>query len=296
MKSRGKLVGSMLLAAACAFCLAVPAGAVTVTFDFDTGTPPLHPTMPLPVDQTTGGVYGHFWSPGYAGFSIQSDNTTFYHMPSFSGNYVWPNSINQDVLDVRFVPDLNYISVTFATIDYQDNAEVPSNVRLTAYENSVPVGSVVAHGTYGGESYPVGQLTFSTTQPFNSVEIGIVPGQPQGTPAFMADNVIVTTVPTTSVPSGMQPSLGFLTATPNPTSGATGLSFALPAASMVHVVVYDIAGRQVRGILASPMTAGTHATIWDGRDERGAPVPTGAYYIRLEAAGTRLGCRTVIIR
>ena len=39
---------------------ALPARAGTVLFDFDSGSPTLHPTLPLPHDQTAGGVTAGF--------------------------------------------------------------------------------------------------------------------------------------------------------------------------------------------------------------------------------------------
>jgi flagellar hook assembly protein FlgD len=33
------------------------------------------------------------------------------------------------------------------------------------------------------------------------------------------------------------------------------------------------------------MNAGAHSETWDGRDDRGALVPSGLYFVRLEAGG-----------
>jgi hypothetical protein len=83
---------------------------------------------------------------------------------------------------------------------------------------------------------------------------------------------------------------------PNPTRGATGLSFELPAPSIVRLAVYDPSGRRVRDLLVREMTQGSHRGIWDGNDERGASVPEGIYYIRLETPGETESRKVVITR
>jgi len=233
-----------LLSAAILSWPAHTAMAGTVTFDFDTGAPPLYTGQPTPFDQTALAVKAHFSSPsdpGYQGFSVQTDGSTQYHMSHFSSHYLWPNAINAAVLDIRFSRDLTAITLTFATIDYQDNAEVPSDVKLTAYKDSLqnpPVGSAIAHATYGSDTYPVGTLTFdSGGKPFNLVRIGVVPGQPQGTPGFMADNIIVTPVPPIRVTSP----LGFL----NP-----GWNwFSLPVTPIDNTVAGIFSGYNVENVL-----------------------------------------------
>jgi hypothetical protein len=65
---------------------AVSAGAQSVTFDLDTGTPTLAAGQNVPFDQTSGGITAHFSSPSGAAFSIQTDLTTGWHLSQFSGH------------------------------------------------------------------------------------------------------------------------------------------------------------------------------------------------------------------
>jgi len=51
----------------------------------------------------------------------------------------------------------------------------------------------------------------------------------------------------------------------------------------VSVTVYDIMGRQVRGVAHGLwLEAGPQSLRWDGRDASGAPAKAGVYFIRLE--------------
>lgn len=45
--------------------------------------------------------------------------------------------------------------------------------------------------------------------------------------------------------------------------------------------MFDVAGRCVRSLLDGTRAEGRHAVVWDGRDDRGAPVAAGLYLYRL---------------
>jgi len=180
-------------------CLSWSVAAQTVTFDFDTGTPPLFVGQGLPLDQTSAGVTAHFSSPVGGGYSVQTDTSTGYRLSQFSGHYLWPNALDTKFLDIQFSQQLTSITLTFATADFQQ-VEVPTTIQLTAYVDSTgapAVGSVTAHGTYAGDTMPMGTLTFSSTVPFNVVRLEI-PYQAQAASGFLVDNIGVTPAPVTA--------------------------------------------------------------------------------------------------
>jgi hypothetical protein len=75
--------------------------------------------------------------------------------------------------------------------------------------------------------------------------------------------------------------LALAPAAPNPSSGASVLAFALPHAGPVLLSIHDVRGRLVKTLLRGPASAGAARVSWDGADERGVPVPAGAYFVRL---------------
>jgi hypothetical protein len=171
-----------------------PVAAQTATFDLDNGTPTLYTGQSVPFIQTVGGVTATFSSPQGAAFSLQTDGTTFFRLSQFSGHYLMPNDINRNALHIVFDQPLASITLNFATIDYQDNAEIPGDLNLSAYDSTTGtlVGTTSTHGTYLGDTYPMGTISFSTaTQHFDTVDL-VVPYQPQGTTGFLADNFTVT--------------------------------------------------------------------------------------------------------
>ncbi len=72
---------------------------------------------------------------------------------------------------------------------------------------------------------------------------------------------------------------------PNPFSAEAAISFSLPSAGRVNVIIYDMSGRAVRTLSDTEMQAAEHTLMWDGLDEAGNAVGAGVYFCRLQACG-----------
>ncbi|MCB9466156.1 MAG: T9SS type A sorting domain-containing protein [Candidatus Eisenbacteria bacterium] len=72
---------------------------------------------------------------------------------------------------------------------------------------------------------------------------------------------------------------------PNPFTPSTTIRYALPAPGVAQVVIYDSAGRVARTLDRTHRDAGVHQVAWDGRDDRGEPLPAGAYFYELQIEG-----------
>ena len=70
---------------------------------------------------------------------------------------------------------------------------------------------------------------------------------------------------------------------PNPFNAEVALSFDLPQAAAVALVLYDALGRPVRHLVDGPLAAGRYRFVWDGRDQDGRVVASGIYFYRLVA-------------
>lgn len=81
---------------------------------------------------------------------------------------------------------------------------------------------------------------------------------------------------------------------PNPFNPSTMIRFGLDAPSRVELVVYDVAGREVRRLAEGILPAGWHTATWDGTDGRGRRVASGTYVYRLQAGSTEL-VRTMVL-
>jgi len=178
-----------------------PATKPTVTFDFDTGYPPLVETQTTPLNQTSNGITAYFSSPSDTSvapaFSVQSYDTTFTKLSQFSGKYLYDNNPTRDILDIKFSTEIIAIKVTFATVELQDGAVTePSDILLTAYENTNLIGTTTAYGSFSSDSYPQGTLSLNPGQLFNWVRIAIPAETP--TTDFLIDNITVTAISTST--------------------------------------------------------------------------------------------------
>lgn len=89
---------------------------------------------------------------------------------------------------------------------------------------------------------------------------------------------------TVDVPEGGAAELGFAPPAPNPMGPYTLLRFRLPGPAPVRLEVLDLAGRAVKVLLdEAHVDAGSHSATWDGRDEAGARVCAGLYFVAIRS-------------
>ena len=72
---------------------------------------------------------------------------------------------------------------------------------------------------------------------------------------------------------------------PNPGNGRYSLSFTLPDAADVELVIYNALSQEVRALLREPRSAGVHTVEWNGINDTGVSVASGVYFARLIARG-----------
>jgi YVTN family beta-propeller protein len=70
---------------------------------------------------------------------------------------------------------------------------------------------------------------------------------------------------------------------PNPFNPSTMIRFTVPEDAKVSLVVYDIAGHEVRTLVSGQRPANFYEVEWDGKDNRGQSVASGVYFYRLQA-------------
>ena len=64
-----------------------------------------------------------------------------------------------------------------------------------------------------------------------------------------------------------------------------------------RLVVYDVAGRAVRTLVAGlPQVAGRYEAAWDGRDDAGRACASGVYIYRLEAGAAAESGKMALLR
>jgi hypothetical protein len=83
---------------------------------------------------------------------------------------------------------------------------------------------------------------------------------------------------------------------PNPFNPATSISFQLPATEYVTLKVYDMLGSEIKTIAEGVMSAGLQTVDWDGTNNSGKSVASGAYIYTLQAGSIKLNKRMILTR
>ncbi len=83
---------------------------------------------------------------------------------------------------------------------------------------------------------------------------------------------------------------------PNPFNPATEIRWYLPERGLVSLGIYDAGGTLVRSLHEGPLEKGSHAAIWDGRNDRGERVSSGVYFCRLRAGRETLTRKMILMK
>jgi flagellar hook assembly protein FlgD len=70
---------------------------------------------------------------------------------------------------------------------------------------------------------------------------------------------------------------------PNPFNPETQITYALPLATHVKLVLYNVLGQKVKTLVDEEQTAGYKTMQWDGRDENENELASGIYFYHLQA-------------
>jgi len=71
---------------------------------------------------------------------------------------------------------------------------------------------------------------------------------------------------------------------PNPFNPTTTITYNLPNASDVELVIYNMLGQKVKTLVNAHQKAQLHHAVWDGTDDHGISVASGLYLYRIKTA------------
>ena len=83
---------------------------------------------------------------------------------------------------------------------------------------------------------------------------------------------------------------------PNPFNGKTVVSYEVPGNGEVDLSIYSLLGKKVKTLVDRLQVSGRHTVTWDGSDESGSPVASGAYYCRLRTDKSVVMKRMLLIK
>ena len=82
---------------------------------------------------------------------------------------------------------------------------------------------------------------------------------------------------------------------PNPFNSGTVIRFALPQSDHIELSLYNLAGQKVATLVEGTRPAGSYTIRWDGRDARGRELASGVYLYLLQAGGTHVETRKLLL-
>jgi len=83
---------------------------------------------------------------------------------------------------------------------------------------------------------------------------------------------------------------------PNPFNPSTSIAYGLAQSAEVSFSIYNSRGQLVRQIPMGNMNSGKHSFVWNGTDDSGRALPTGVYFIRMQAGSESFSKKAVLMK
>ncbi len=83
---------------------------------------------------------------------------------------------------------------------------------------------------------------------------------------------------------------------PNPFNPATTIKFTLKEQGKVSLKIYSIDGRLINTLINDEITSGEYNVHWNGKNNNGVPVPSGAYLYRIETSDYSKTMKALLIK
>ena len=83
---------------------------------------------------------------------------------------------------------------------------------------------------------------------------------------------------------------------PNPFNASTLIRFSIAASGPVRLVLYNALGQQIRVLIDEELKPGYRQVVWDGKNDQGRSVASGAYFYHLESGGRERTRSMVLLR
>jgi len=141
---------------------------------------------------------------------------------------------------------------------------------------------------------PGGVLTASQELEHTASVSGLVDDYTLHTRTLVEDGVIIA-VNEPATPTNPYPEFR-VKASPNPLRANTVVRYDLDVATEGRIRVYDTSGRVVRDLYAGPFEIGRHEIPFDGRDDAGRDLSSGAYFVKMETTLGTVNAKLFVVR
>ncbi|MBN2601746.1 MAG: T9SS type A sorting domain-containing protein, partial [Candidatus Marinimicrobia bacterium] len=83
---------------------------------------------------------------------------------------------------------------------------------------------------------------------------------------------------------------------PNPFNPSTTIRYEVPRHARVELIIFDITGRRIRQLIRSEQQPGYYQTIWNGKNDAEQEVPSGQYFLLMNADGFRSTQKMLLLK
>lgn len=233
----------------------------------------------LPLEETSlsGGAYGILAYPRTFSGLVNPQTTTLQWATSVTTNQF--DGVSPDRF--RIIGDYNAADLT--------TAEPPNSSRKLFWQLKFDTVKI---------SSPSGQTQFDSVRnnPSDRIEFRNLAGVRHRV-NFINSIFTITATDFRDVQRGIIPGAFALSQNyPNPFNAGTQISFALPSAGHAKLELFNLLGQKVNTLVDEYLSAGVKIVNWDGRDEKGMPVPSGIYFYHLRADEFRVTKKMLVLK
>lgn len=82
---------------------------------------------------------------------------------------------------------------------------------------------------------------------------------------------------------------------PNPFNQEVTIKFVVPYTADIEIILYDLLGRRVRGLVSGVKSPAEYTAVWNAADDNDVAVPTGMYLYRLRVNGRHIQTKKVLL-
>ncbi|MCK4234942.1 T9SS type A sorting domain-containing protein, partial [candidate division WOR-3 bacterium] len=240
------------------------------------------------------------WERGY---TDASGNVSILVNPTMDSDTMWVT-----VTKHNYIPYEGYATVTEVSIN------------LTEFSANAFIGNVKINWRTENESDNVCWIIERAySEDINWEQIGTVPGQgtkPNPTEYLFIDAGIeqdgkyfyrlisvdsdgkkLTFGPVSEMVRGNVPCVTALhDIFPNPCLGKLSVFYNIPKRSFVKLCIYNSVGQVVRALVNGKLEPGYHSVTWDGKNDRGAEVGNGIYFLRMNAENFKIIKKILLVK
>lgn len=83
---------------------------------------------------------------------------------------------------------------------------------------------------------------------------------------------------------------------PNPFNPETTIRFSVPRPGFVSLAIFNVRGEKIKTLMSDNIAPGIFSIAWNGTNDTGRNVASGVYIYRLQAGGSVLSKKLILIR